>query len=62
MAGWGTIHSPFHSTEGNKIYKRGGMYYLMHIEFLDTGHGKGTYIMRSKISTEPSQTAALAAP
>ena len=44
----GTAYSPFHSTEGNKIYKRNGFYYLQHIEFLNTGHGTGTYLLRSK--------------
>jgi beta-xylosidase len=44
----GTLISPFQSTEGNKIFKRNGYYYLQHIEFLDKGHGRGTYIMRSK--------------
>jgi beta-xylosidase len=44
----GTVYSPFFSSEGNKIYKRGGYYYLVHIEFLDGGQGHGTYVMRSK--------------
>jgi beta-xylosidase len=44
----GTLFSPFQSTEGNKIFKRNGYYYLQHIEFLGTGHGNGTYILRSK--------------
>ena len=44
----GTLFSPFHSTEGHKLFKRNGYYYLQHIEFLNTGHGVGTYIMRSK--------------
>ena len=44
----GTVFSPFHSTEGNKLFKRNGFYYLQHIEFQDGGHGHGTYIMRSK--------------
>lgn len=44
----GTLYSPFQSSEGNKIYKRNGFYYLQHIEFLDKGQGNGTYIMRSK--------------
>jgi beta-xylosidase len=44
----GTVFSPFHSTEGNKLFKRNGYYYLQHIEFLDGGHGRGTYIMRSQ--------------
>jgi beta-xylosidase len=44
----GTPYSPFHSTEGNKLFKRSGYYYLQHIEFLDTGHGHGTYLLRSK--------------
>lgn len=44
----GTLFSPFQSTEGNKIYKRNGYYYLAHIEFLPDGQGCGTYFMRSK--------------
>ncbi|WP_299550596.1 glycoside hydrolase 43 family protein [Seonamhaeicola sp.] len=44
----GTLFSPFQSTEGNKIYKRNGFYYLVHIEFLPDGQGCGTYFMRSK--------------
>jgi beta-xylosidase len=44
----GTLYSPFQSTEGNKIYKRNGFYYLIHIEFLPDGQGCGTYVMRSK--------------
>ena len=44
----GTLYSPFQSTEGNKIYKRNGYYYLIHIEFLPDGQGCGTYVMRSK--------------
>ena len=44
----GTIYSPFFSSEGNKIYKYNGWYYLVHIEFLDKGNGHGTYMMRSK--------------
>jgi beta-xylosidase len=44
----GTLFSPFQSTEGNKLFKRNGYYYLQHIEFLDSGHGHGTYVMRSK--------------
>jgi len=44
----GTLYSPFQSTEGNKIYKRNGYYYLVHIEFLNTGNGAGSYILRSK--------------
>ena len=43
----GTLYSPFQSTEGNKIYKRNGFYYIVHIEFLPDGQGCGTYIMRS---------------
>jgi len=46
--GGGTLISPFHSSEGNKIFKRDGLYYLQHIEFLNTGQGQGTYIFRSK--------------
>ena len=44
----GTLISPYHSSEGNKIYKRNGYYYLIHIEFLENGQGKGTYVCRSK--------------
>ena len=44
----GTCYSPYFSTEGNKIFKRNGYYYLQHIEFLDKGQGHGTYILRSK--------------
>jgi beta-xylosidase len=44
----GTAYSPFFSTEGNKIYKRNGYYYLIHIEFLNGGNGMGTYVFRSK--------------
>lgn len=44
----GTLYSPFQSTEGNKIYKRNGYYYLIHIEFLPEGQGCGTYVMRSR--------------
>lgn len=44
----GTVYSPNFSTEGNKIYKRNGYYYIIHIEFLDGGNGAGTYIYRSK--------------
>lgn len=44
----GTLYSPNYSTEGNKIYKRNGYYYIVHIEFLEGGKGAGTYIYRSK--------------
>jgi beta-xylosidase len=44
----GTIVSPFHSSEGNRLYKRNGYYYFFHIEFLNTGQGIGSYVMRSK--------------
>jgi beta-xylosidase len=44
----GTMVSPFQSTEGNKILKRNGYYYLVHIEFLDSGQGRGTYVFRSR--------------
>ncbi len=44
----GTLFSPFQSSEGNRIFKRNGYYYLIHIEFLDAGQGKGTYVLRSK--------------
>ena len=44
----GTLFSPYHSSEGNRIFKRNGYYYLQHIEFTNRGHGEGTYILRSK--------------
>ena len=44
----GTMFSPFNSSEGNKIFKRNGYYYLVHIEFLENGQGRGTYVFRSK--------------
>lgn len=44
----GTLYSRNYSTEGNKMYKRNGYYYIVHIEFLDGGNGAGTYIYRSK--------------
>lgn len=44
----GTLYSRNYSTEGNKIYKRNGYYYILHIEFLDGGNGAGTYIYRSR--------------
>jgi beta-xylosidase len=44
----GTVYSPNFSTEGNKIFKRNGYYYINHIEFLDGGHGTGSYVYRSK--------------
>lgn len=44
----GTVYSPNFSTEGNKIFKHNGYYYINHIEFLDGGHGTGSYIYRSK--------------
>jgi len=45
-------------SEGNKIFKRNGLYYLLHIEFLDKGLGRGTYILRSKnlYGTKPDGT------
>ena len=54
----GTLFSPFHSTEGHKLYKRNGYYYLVHIEFTDKGQGHGTYVMRSKnfYGTKPDGT------
>lgn len=42
----GTLISPHYSSEGNKIYKRNGYYYLVHIEFL--GENAGTHIYRSR--------------
>lgn len=44
----GTVISPYHSSEGNRIFKRNGYYYLQHIEFTNLGQGEGTYIFRSK--------------
>ena len=44
----GTCISPYHSSEGNRIFKRNGYYYLQHIEFTNLGQGEGTYIFRSK--------------
>jgi beta-xylosidase len=54
----GTRFHPYASSEGNKIYKRNGIYYLVHIEFLDSGMGKGTYVLRSKnlYGTKPDGT------
>lgn len=44
--GGGTVYSPHQSSEGNKIYRRNGYYYLVHIEFLQ--QGAGTHVYRSK--------------
>ena len=44
----GTVISPYHSSEGNRIFKRNGYYYLQHIEFTNKGLGEGTYIFRSR--------------
>ena len=44
----GTVVSPYHSSEGNRIFKRDGYYYLQHIEFTNRGLGEGTYIFRSR--------------
>lgn len=44
----GTVISPYHSSEGNRIFKRNGYYYLQHIEFSNRGQGEGTYIFRSR--------------
>ena len=44
----GTLYSRNYSTEGNKLYRRNGYYYLLHIEFLDGGNGAGTYVYRSR--------------
>jgi len=54
--GGGTLYSPHHSSEGNKIYKRGDYYYLMHIEFFTKT--AGTYVYRSKniYGTKPDGT------
>lgn len=46
--GGGTCISPYHSSEGNRIIKHNGYYYLQHIEFLNAGNGEGTYILRAK--------------
>lgn len=44
----GTVISPYHSSEGNRVFKRNGYYYLQHIEFTNQGQGEGTYIFRSR--------------
>lgn len=44
--GGGTLYSPNYSSEGNKIYKRNGYYYLVHIEF--AGPNSGTWVYRSR--------------
>ena len=44
----GTCISPYHSSEGNRIFKRNGYYYLQHIEFTNQGQGEGTYIFRAR--------------
>lgn len=44
----GTVISPYHSSEGNRIFKRNGYYYLQHIEFTNQGQGEGTYVFRSR--------------
>lgn len=46
--GGGTCISPYHSSEGNRLFKRDGYYYLQHIEFLNAGNGEGTYILRAR--------------
>lgn len=33
----GTVVSPYHSSEGNRIFKKDGYYYLQHIEFTNLG-------------------------
>lgn len=54
--GGGTVYSPHQSSEGNKIYRRNGYYYLVHIEFLQ--QGAGTHVYRSKYlyGTKPDGT------
>ena len=54
----GTLVSPYHSSEGNRIFKRNGWYYLQHIEFLNAGLGEGTYVFRSRhlYGTQPDGT------
>ena len=49
----GFCYSPYRSSEGNKLYKVGEWYYIVHIEFLDAGRGKGTYIQRAKSMEGP---------
>lgn len=44
----GTRYLPYFSSEGSKLYKHRGYYYLVHIEFLNFGMGTGTYILRSR--------------
>ena len=46
--GGGTVISPYHSSEGNRLFKRNGYYYLQHIEFTNQGLGEGTYVFRSR--------------
>ncbi len=55
----GTRYLPYHSSEGNKIYKHKGYYYLVHIQFLNSGLGTGTYILRSRhlYGTKPDGSA-----
>ncbi len=55
----GTMYSPWHSTEGHKIYRRNGWWYLVHIEFLNKGMGRGTYVLRARHlwGTKPDGTA-----
>ena len=54
----GTVMSPYHSSEGNRLFKRNGYYYFQHIEFTDQGQGEGTYIFRSRnlYGTHPDGT------
>ncbi len=54
----GTRYSPWHSTEGNKLYHRDGWWYLFHIEFTNQGMGRGTYVLRARHlwGTKPNGT------
>jgi len=54
--GGGTVYSPNESSEGNKIYRHNGYYYLVHIQFLQ--QNAGTHVYRSKYlyGTKPDGT------
>ena len=54
--GGGTLYSPHQSSEGNKIYKRGEYYYLVHIGFLTPTAGTYVYRSRNLYGTKPDGT------
>ena len=54
--GGGTLYSPHQGSEGNKIYRRNGYYYLMHIEFLQKGAGTHVYRSKHLYGTKPDGT------